>query len=510
MTRISRISASSRLRTSLAGLLLGLIGFLAPAVAPAAGVLPQELPPLRWAADAEGGAPYIFKDPKDVHREIGFEVDLARALEEELGRRIEFVQYDFKSLISGLQRGDFDLAMNGLEVTPDRLKAVRFSRPYYVYQLQLVARAGEKRFETLEQCKRIGGVVGTLEETAAERLLDKMGIAKKVYDGQVEAYVDLELGRTDGVLMDLPIAVYYAQPNPKLKFTGPPLAEGLYAIAFRMDQEKLAQQFDRAIERLLSNGRLREIYQKWRLWNTAQEKLAGEDLVSDVLRESGRRWSFRRYFPLLCQGAVVTVEITLLSMSLAVLLGMPIALLRLYAPAPLRLAATIYVEFFRGIPVLLLLYFLYYGLPTIAEHYNLGWAMKLGPMQVAVLGFGLNYAAYEAEIYRAGIRAIPVGQWEAAASLGMRPWATFRRIILPQAIRGILPPMTNDLVALFKDTSIVSVIAVVELTKQYQILSKSSLKYLEIGLVTAMLYLLMSVPLGRLSRRLEQRWGKGP
>ncbi len=86
---------------------------------------------------------------------------------------------------------------------------------------------------------------------------------------------------------------------------------------------------------------------------------------------------------------------------------------------------------------------------------------------------------------------------------------TFRRIILPQAIRVILPPMTNDFVALFKDTSIVSIIAVEELTKQYQILAKSSLKYLEIGLVTAVLYLIMSVPLGYLSRYLERRWGKG-
>jgi polar amino acid transport system substrate-binding protein len=125
-----------------------------------------------------------------------------------------------------------------------------------------------------------------------------------------------------------------------------------------------------------------------------------------------------------------------------------------------------------------------------------------------VLGFGLNYAAYEAEIYRAGISAIPAGQWEAAQSLGMPAALTFRRIILPQAVRVILPPMTNDLVAMFKDTSVVSVIAVVELTKQYQILAKSSGEYLLLGLATAALYLSMSVPLGYLSRSLEKRWGK--
>src|SRR5207253_654117 len=135
-------------------------------------------------------------------------------------------------------------------------------------------------------------------------------------------------------------------------------------------------------------------------------------------------------------------------------------------------------------------------------------SLKLDAEQAAILAFGLTYAAYEAEIYRAGISSIPAGQWEAAASLGMSGSLTFRRIILPQTIRVILPPMTNDLVALFKDTSLVSIIAVVELSKQYQILTKQGGSYVEIGLVTAALYLIMSVPLGYLSRYLERHWSK--
>jgi polar amino acid transport system substrate-binding protein len=472
-----------------------------------AGAVPA--PPLRWAADAEGGAPYICKDPKNLNRYVGFEVDLAAALEKQLGRQIQFVQYDFKSLVSGLQRGDFDFAMNGVEVTPDRVKALRFSRPYYVYCLQLVVQAEDRRFASLDDCKAAHAVVGTLEDTAAERLLEQMGITKKAYGNQVEPYVDLEFGRLDAVLLDLPIATYYAQPNPKLKLVGPRIAPGYYAIAFRKDQEPLAAQFDAAIGRLADQGELRRIYDKWHIWNEHQEQLLGGQGVGDFLRQSGRQWSFWRYFPLLLEGAVVTVELTFVSMLLAMTLGLPIALVRLYGPAPLRLGATVYVEFFRGIPVLLLLYFLYYGLPVIADRYDLPLSLKLQPMAAAILGFGLNYAAYQAEIYRAGIASIPIGQWEAGASLGMTRLHTFRRIILPQAIRVILPPSTNDLVALFKDTSIVSIIAVEELTKEYQVLAKSSLKYLEIGLVTAALYLIMSVPLGHLSRYLERRWGKG-
>jgi polar amino acid transport system substrate-binding protein len=210
----------------------------------------------------------------------------------------------------------------------------------------------------------------------------------------------------------------------------------------------------------------------------------------------------------LLDGAKLTVLLTFASMAFAIALGLPIALMRLYGPGPVRWLGLLYVEFFRGVPVLLVLYFLYYGLPGVAAQLHWSVSLSLQPWQAAILGLGLSYAAYESEIYRAGISSLPVGQWEAAASLGMPPWLTFRRIILPQAFRVILPPMTNDFVGLFKDTSVVSVITVVELSKQYQILSKSSMRYLEIGLATALLYLVMSVPLGYLSRYLEKRWSE--
>jgi polar amino acid transport system substrate-binding protein len=307
------------------------------------------------------------------------------------------------------------------------------------------------------------------------------------------------------VLLDLPIALYCARDNPALEFAGDSIEPGYYAIAFRRGDTDLAAEVDAALARLLHKGEMRRIYEKWHLWNDDQAKLLSES-IPDVTATAVGRMALSRYLPLLLDRARITVGLTVASMAFAILLGLPLALLRLYGPAPLRLLSLLYIEFFRGIPVLILLYFLYYGLPVVAENGGLGTSFALAPWQAAILGLGLNYAAYEAEIYRAGISSLPAGQWEAAESLGMSRWTTFRRIILPQAVRVILPPMTNDFVALYKDTSIVSVIAVVELTKEYQILSKSTFQYLEIGLATAVLYLIMSVPLGHLSRYLEKRW----
>ena len=464
-------------------------------------VLAGDSTPLRWGADAGDGVPYVFRDTKG--NLVGFEVDLKDALARELGREIEPVQCEFETIFPGLERGDFDFAMNGLEITPENMRRARFTRPYYVYQLQLQVRRGERRFRTLDELKEKGLRVSTLSESAAARLLDRMGIDHDASPDQKAPYEDLKHGRVQAVLLDLPVAIYYAAPDPNLKynrrvdgleFAGPPFAEGFYGIAVKKDNEALARQLNEALARLLESGEIKRILQKWELWNVDQYRIA--DFTAPDARAEATPFSV--YFPMLLWGALVTVGITVVSMALAILLGLAIALARLYGPWPLRWLAVGYVEFFRGIPVLLLLYFLYYGLADMD-------VVNLHPLLAAIVGFGLNYAAYEAEIYRAGISSIPLGQWEAAASLGMSPVLTFRRIILPQAVRVILPPMTNDLVALFKDTSVVSVITVVELTKQYEIYSKSA-GYLEIGLVTAGLYLVMSVPLGYLSRHLEKVW----
>jgi polar amino acid transport system substrate-binding protein len=487
---------------------------------------------LRWGGDAEGGAPYQLRDPKDPQRVIGFEVDLAGALAARLGDRLhkkitaQFVQYEWVSLPLGLERGDFDLILSGFEDSPQRAKAFLLSRPYYICHQELAVRKDDQRIGSLKDCR--GRQVGTLSGSAAERTLVQLGIGPIVgFDGQVEPYLDLELGRLDAVLLDGPISTYYARPNPRLKTLAADAPEVRYVMAFRPGDTVLATAVDAALSELMISGQLAATYRRWHLWNADQAQLAagprrlaelqglGFDATGqprpnahlvpanavdvNLLVAASGQWRFSEYAPLLLHAALITVELSIASMALAVVLGLFICILRLYGPWPAQWAALMYVEFFRGIPLLLLLFFLYFGLAN--------YGVDMPAMQTAILGFGLNFAAYEAEIYRSAIQSVPRGQWEAALALGMSPALAFRRIIFPQALRTALAPMTNDFIALFKDTSLVSVIAVHELTKEYLILSRSSLKFVELGLLTAALYLAMSVPLGHLSRWLEARWG---
>jgi polar amino acid transport system substrate-binding protein len=196
------------------------------------------------------------------------------------------------------------------------------------------------------------------------------------------------------------------------------------------------------------------------------------------------------------EAAGVTLLVSVLAMLLAIPLGIGVALGRLYAPKPLAALAGLYVELYRGTPVLLQLYILYYGLAD---------TIRLSPLVAAVIGLGMNYAAYEAEVYRAGVQAVPKGQLEAALSLGMSLPLALRRVVMPQAFRLALPSVTNDFIALLKDSSLVSVITVVELTKRMTIVAVDTRSHVLPGLLCAGLYFAMSYPLSIFARKLEER-----
>jgi polar amino acid transport system substrate-binding protein len=468
-------------------------------------------PTLRWGGDAEGGSPFVEADPQDPSTLTGFDVEIAELLAQELGRTPQFVQIMFTSLDQSARRGDFDIGLSGIEDTPARRAALAVTVPYYQFREVLTVRSGDR--DTLRSLADLRGRrVGTLGGTIAyDLLLDAQqshGLIAISYDDDVHPYTDLAIGRVDAVLLDHVLADRAMRRVAGLFTHGDPVAFGRYVGILAPDQTALRDRIDVILRRAMEDGRLEEIFRRWHVWNDDQPRLYAEVLSVDpgspqsrgggaALSATSSLGVVRRYLPALLRAAVVTLVLSIASMALAIALGASIATGRVYGGPVLRLALTGYVEVIRGTPLLLQLFVIYYGLADV---------VRLPAFAAALLGLGLNYAAYESEIYRGALEAIPRGQLEAARVLGFSEAQILRLIRAPQAFRLALAPMTNDFVAMLKDSSLVSVLTVMELTKQTQIFATNVGSWVLPGILCAALYIAMSLPLAHLARRLERRW----
>ncbi len=467
---------------------------------------------LRYGADASSGAPYVFQNPKDMSQLIGFEVDIINEIAKDQGWKAKHVQNEWDGLIPGLERNDYDVAINGIEITEDRMGAVNFSIPYYSTFEQIVVRRDQEDINTMSDL--VGKVVGTLDGSLAQKILEVQGgIDIRAYDDEAKSYKDLEFGRLDAVLIDEPVAKYYAGWNPQLKLAGQPIGEVTYGIVTRKSDTILLDQINRSIDRMKKSGKLREILEHWNMWNFMMAGFMDDHKATniphiyynDYLESQGKHITFfdqlRRYIgfmPMLGEATLVTLSLSILSMLVAVTVGLFVVLLRVYAPQPFSGMAVIFIESIRGTPLLIQLYFIFYALPELG--------ILISPFLAGVIGLGLNYGAYEAENYRAGLFSVQRGQMEAAISLGMTRNQALRHVILPQAIRLVIPPMTNDFISLLKDSSLVSVITMVELTKQYQLISNTYFNYIGMGILVAGIYLLIGLPFVKLAKLAERKF----
>jgi polar amino acid transport system substrate-binding protein len=471
----------------------------------------QSGPPFRWAGDAEGGAPYVEADPSNPSHVVGFDAEVAELIAHGLGREPQFVEVAFTSIDQSIARGDADIGLSGIEDTPARRAAYAVTLPYYQFREVLSVRpADAERFRTLADLR--GRRVGTLGRTSAYEILlaaeKDHGITAVSYEDDVHPYSDLLIGRLDAVLLDNVLADRRARTTPGFVTHPQPVATSHYVGVLAPAETALRDRIDAIVKQAMKDGSLERIFRKWNVWNDDQPALfarvlAGEPTPPIVGYQvegvaAMPRWeATRRYLPSLFRAAGLTLLLSCGAMVLAVSLGMLIATGRLYGDALLQAVLTGYVELIRGTPLLLQLFVLYYG---IAE------AVRLPAFMASLLGLALNYAAYESEIYRGALLAVPTGQLEASRTLGFTEFQTLRLIRGPQAFRLALAPMTNDFVALLKDSSLVSVLTVVELTKQTQIFATNIGSWVIPGAICAGLYLAMSLPLAALARVLERRW----
>ena len=464
---------------------------------------------LRWGGDAEGGAPFVEADPRDPSRVVGFDVEIAELLARELGRVPRFVQVGFTSLDPSAARGDFDIGLSGIEDSPARRARLAVTTPYYEFREILTVRQADRdRFRTLAELR--GRRVGTLGATLAYDLLvsaqAEHGLIVVTYEDDVHPYSDLALGRVDAVVLDYVLAERGVRRNAGLVNQDADLGVGYYVGVLAPEQTALRDRIDDILRQAMRDGRLEAIFRRWDMWNEDQPRLYARVLAGESIEmvpaaagtASPSTWeAVRRYFPALVRAAVITLILSCAAMALAVFIGVLIASGRVYGSRPLQAVLTGYVEVMRGTPLLLQLFVLYFGLASVVQ---------LPAFAAALIGLGLNYAAYESEIYRSALQAVPQGQLDAARALGFTDRQTLALVRGPLAFRLALAPMTNDFVALLKDSSLVSVITVVELTKQTSIFAANIGSWVVPGALCAALYLTLSLPLARLARRIEKGW----
>jgi polar amino acid transport system substrate-binding protein len=469
-------------------------------------------PEFRWAGDPEGGAPYVEASPTDPNTLVGFDVEIADLIARGLGRTPRFVLVNFYSIDQSVSRGDAEIGLSGIEDTVPRRTTMAVTVPYYAFREVLSVRdADAATYQKLSDLsgRRVATLAGTIAYDILLRAEREYGLTAVSYEDDVHPYSDLILGRVDAVLLDNILAD--RRKRTIAGFTNQPtvIASSHYVGVLSQANASLRDRANDILRQAMRDGTLEQIFRKWQVWNDEQPPLykavlAGETIPAVTGIETGESaatmswWrATLRYLPALLKASIVTILLSCLSMILAVTLGILIASGRVYGRRGVRMLLTGYVELVRGTPVLLQLFVLYYGIAS---------AIKLPAFAAAFLGLALNYAAYESEIYRSALEAVSVGQLEAARTLGFSERQVLRLIRGPQAFRFALAPMMNDFIALLKDSSLVSVLTVMELTKQTQIFATNLGSWVIPGTLCAALYLAMSLPLSALARRLEERW----
>jgi len=496
------------LRSSLRNLAVGLLAaaFFRPAGVAAATSAGE----FRWAGDPEGGAPFVEADPRRPDQLVGFDVEIAELIARKINRRPQFINITFTSIDQSIERGDAEIGLSGIEDTPARRATMAPTIPYYEFREVLSVRNADRaQFRTLADLK--GRRVGTLGGTIAYDILlnaeREFGVQPVSYDDDVHPYSDLVIGRIDAVLLDNVLAERRARAFSGFAIQPQSVAIGHYVGILAARNSALRDQINDILRTAMRDGTLESIFRKWRVWNDDQPRLYARLLAAQpVAAVTGFEASpmaltpwqtMLGYLPSLLRASLVTIVLSCLAMILAIVLGISIATGRVYGSRLMRSFLTGYVELMRGTPILLQLFVLYYGIADL---------IRLPAFGAALLGLGLNYAAYESEIYRGALQAVPVGQLEAARILGLSEIRVLTLVRGPLALRFALAPMTNDFIALLKDSSLVSVLTVFELTKQTQIFATNVGSWVIPGLLCAALYLAMSLPLAALARRLEQRW----
>jgi His/Glu/Gln/Arg/opine family amino acid ABC transporter permease subunit len=440
-------------------------------------------------------APFSFQDPT-TGQLAGYDVDVANAVGQKLGKKVEFVQTPWDSIFAALEANRFDVVANEVTINPERASKYDLSDPYSVGEGVVITRANDDSIKSVADLK--GKTAGATVTSNWAQVSRDAGATLAPVEGFTQAITLLNQGRVDAVVNDsIAFHSYQAETNDqsvKIAVTIDQKSEQAFAAR---KNSGLLPELNKALGELRADGTLASISQKYL-------KADASGTPSGGGAQPGTRSAWQliaaNLWPLAKAAITVTIPLTIISFVIGLVIALVVALGRLSSNRVISSVSRFYISIIRGTPLLVQLFIIFFALPQAG--------IKLDPFPAAVIAFSINVGGYAAEIIRSAIQSIPKGQWEAAETIGYHYAGALRRIILPQAARVAVPPLSNTLISLVKDTSLASTILVTELLRTAQVAAAPTFEFFALYGTAAVYYwvicLVLSFGQNRLEHRLER------
>ncbi|HEA6172582.1 TPA: ABC transporter permease subunit [Staphylococcus aureus] len=413
----------------------------------------------------------------------GVDIDLAKKIAKDNNLKLKIVNMSFDSLLGALKTGKIDIIISGMTSTPERKKQVDFSDSYMMTKnIMLVKKDKVNDYKDIKDFnnKKVGAQKGTEQEKIAQTEIENASITS--LSRLPDVILALKSGKVEGVVVEKPVAEAYLKQNPKLGISNVKFNEEEKdtVIAVPKDSPKLLSQINKTIKEVKDKG----LIDKY-MTNAANAMNDDSGFIS-------------KYGSFFLKGIKITILISLIGVALGSILGAFVALMKLSKIKIISWIASIYIEILRGTPMLVQVFIVFFGITAAL-------GLDISALVCGTIALVINSSAYIAEIIRAGINAVDKGQMEAARSLGLNYRQTMKSVIMPQAIKNILPALGNEFVTLIKESSIVSTIGVGEIMFNAQVVQGISFDPFTPLLVAAALYFVLTFVLIRIMNMIEGR-----
>ncbi|MEW2478886.1 amino acid ABC transporter substrate-binding protein/permease [Mycobacterium sp. NPDC049093] len=470
-----------RLLAAVVALSVGLIGaaMLAPARAAAEGETYVVATDITFA-------PFEFQDEQGKF--VGIDIDLLNEIAANQKFNVTIKPLGFDAALQAVQANQADGVIAGMSITDERKKVFDFSDPYFESGVQMAVLEDNQDIKSYADLKgkRVAVKNGTEGAAFAESIKDKYGFQIVSFADSSSMFEEVKTGNSVAVFEDYPVLNYNIQRGNGFKTVTQKEKGSSYGFAVNKGRNaELLAKFNAGLKELKDSGRYDQIIEKY-LGEGAGE---ADNSFIGLLKST---------FPFLMTGLKMTLILTVVSIAIALVLGIVFGLFRVSRSIVLRAIGTTYVDIFRGTPLLVQAFFIYFGVPPAL-------GIQMTALTAGIITLSLNAGAYMTEIVRGGIQSVDKGQMEAARSLGIGYLPTMRKVILPQAIRTMIPSYVNQFVITLKDTSILSVIGIAELTQTGRLIIARNLQSFTMWLIIGIIYFIVIMALTKFSDRIESR-----